>query len=347
MIHIDGSQGEGGGQVLRSSLALAMALGTPFTIANIRAHRPKPGLMRQHLTAVEAAAAICGARVRGAEAGSRELVFEPGEVRGGTHRFSIGSAGSTSLVLQAILPPLLFAREPSDIVIEGGTHARWAPPFEFLERSLVPVLRRLGASVEVTLERHGFYPAGGGCVRARVQPAASPRALVLDERGEITARRVHILVAGLPRTVGERELHRVHERLAWEIDPLGIVQPPKTPSPGNVVSLELECEHVTAVFSALGEQGKRAEAVADEAIDAVRDYLVAGVPVERHLADQIMVPMAIAAARGAGPCAFRTLPFAPHAATNAQVVDAFLPGASRTEPAPGGVRWSIEAGRSP
>jgi RNA 3'-terminal phosphate cyclase (ATP) len=341
LLYIDGSQGEGGGQILRSALALSMALGRPFRISKIRANRPKPGLMRQHLTAVEAAAAICSAKVDGARPGSGELEFAPGPVGGGSHRLKIGTAGSTTLVLQAILPALLFAPEPSEIVVEGGTHARWAPPFEFLERALVPLLNRLGPTVTVTLERHGFYPAGGGCLRVSVLPAAAPRPLRLEERGAITSRRASILLSGLHFEIAQREINRIRERLGWEVDPSTVVQPPRTPSPGNTVTLELGCEHVTEVCSAIGEQGKLAEVVADEAIDLAREYLAADVPVGRYLADQLMVPLAIAAARGAGECSFRTLPLSRHAQTNTRVVGTFVGAVARVEGADGAVRWSV------
>jgi RNA 3'-terminal phosphate cyclase (ATP) len=342
MIHIDGSQGEGGGQILRSALALSMALGRPFTITRIRANRPKPGLMRQHITAVEAAAAICSAKVQGAAAGSAQLVFEPGPVRAGVYRFAVGTAGSTTLVLQAILPALLFANEPSDLTIEGGTHARWAPPFDFFDRALAPLLTRLGAQVSASIDRHGFYPAGGGCIRVRIDPAR-PTALILDQRGDITARKPTILLSKLHRAIAERELARIRDRLGWESAPDSIVHADNALGPGNAISLELRCEHVTEVFCALGEQGKPSEAVADEAVDCAREYLAAGVPVGRYLADQLMVPLAIAAARGAGESAFRTMPLSRHAATNADVIEAFLPGASKIERTDTGARWSVRA----
>lgn len=345
MIHIDGSQGEGGGQILRSALALSMALGRPFTISNIRANRPKPGLMRQHLTAVEAAAVLCGARVRGAAPASRELVFEPGPVRAGTHRFSVGTAGSTTLVLQAILPALLFAREASDITVEGGTHARWAPPFEFLQHSLVPLLRRMGAEVTVELLRHGFYPAGGGSIRVRVEPG-TPRPLTLLSRGEVQGRRAHIILAKLAKSIAQRELARIQERLGWEVGEDAIVWPQQPLSPGNVVSLLVQCEHVTEVSSVIAEQGRSAETVADEAVELAREYLASDAPVGRHLADQLMVPMAIGAAGARCTSAFRSLPFTRHATTNAGIIGAFMPGASRTC-ADGCVTWAVSGGGGP
>lgn len=341
MIRIDGSIGEGGGQILRSALALSMALGRPFTISRIRANRPKPGLMRQHLTAVEAAAAISNATVTGASTGSCEFTFEPGEITAGTRTFSVGTAGSTTLVLQAVLPALLFADGPSEITIEGGTHARWAPPFEFMDRALVPLLNRLGSNVTLTLERHGFYPAGGGRLRAVIEPGAAPRSLDVDSRGELRTRRPRVLIARLAREIAERELVRVRERLGWEHDHTCIEMLVRTPSPGNILFLEVASEGITEVFSGIGEQGKPAEAVADEAIDEVVEYLSADAPVGRHLADQLMVPMAIAASRGAGRCGFRTLPLSRHATTNAEIINAFMPGAMRTEVDGSGTRWSI------
>lgn len=341
MIHIDGSQGEGGGQILRSALAMSMAFGKPFTIFNIRANRSKPGLMRQHLTAVEAAAAICGARVTGAAPASRELVFIPGPVRAGTHRFSVGTAGSTTLVLQAIIPALLFADEPSEITIEGGTHAHWAPPFEFFQRALIPQLNTLGCTITATLESHGFYPAGGGRIRVRIQPTSVPTALRLETRGAIVSRRASVILAKLPREIALRELDRVREMLQWDVDPAGITHLDQPLCTGNAMFLEVASEHVTEVFSSIGEQGKPAQQVADDAINEVREYLAADVPVGGHMADQLMVPMAVASSKGAGECAFRTLGFSRHAATNSEVVELFVPGASRTVREENSTRWSV------
>src|SRR5262245_2007058 len=160
-ITIDGSAGEGGGQILRTALALSLVTARPFRIERIRAGRPKPGLLRQHLTAVQAAAKVGAARISGAEVGSLELTFEPTGLRGGAYDFAVGTAGSATLVLQTLLPALLRAREPSQLTIEGGTHNPYAPPFDFLARTFLPVLRRMGAAIEARLEAPGFYPAGG------------------------------------------------------------------------------------------------------------------------------------------------------------------------------------------
>src|SRR5216684_863631 len=198
MIVIDGSQGEGGGQVLRTSLALSLVTGKPFRIENIRAKREKPGLLRQHLTAVNAATKVSDAAVEGAQLGATTLTFVPRAVRSGDYRFAIGTAGSTTLVLQTILLPLAIAAEPSTLAIEGGTHNPHALPFEFLENAFIPLLRRMGAGVELELVRPGFYPAGGGEIRVRITPLRRLGPLHIEERGEIVSRRVRAVVAISP-----------------------------------------------------------------------------------------------------------------------------------------------------
>jgi RNA 3'-terminal phosphate cyclase (ATP) len=319
VIKIDGSQGEGGGQILRTSLALSMVTGQPVRLERIRAGRKKPGLMRQHLTCVLAAAEIGSAAVRGAELGSQELEFHPGAVRAGSYRFAIGTAGSTSLVLQTVLPALLSVDGTSEIELEGGTHNPLAPPFEFLQQSFAPILRAMGATLELTLERHGFYPAGGGRLRARIQSTGTLRPVELLERGSVRQRRARVLLARLPQAVADRELERVRERLGWTAAECHTVHV-DGPGPGNALSLELECEHVTEVATAFGEKSVRAQAVADQAIDELRAYLASDVPVGVHLADQLLIPLALA-----GGGSFLTLPPSLHTRTNAEIVQRFLP----------------------
>ena len=169
-IRIDGSIGEGGGQIPRTALGLSLVTGKPFEIKNIRAGRRKPGLLRQHLTALKAAKQISQADVRGAQIGSSEFAFSPRRVRSGEYHFAVGTAGSTTLVLQTILPALMLADGPSTVVIEGGTHNPYAPPFPFLERSFIPVLRQMGVGIDLELNRYGFYPAGGGKFTIRIDP---------------------------------------------------------------------------------------------------------------------------------------------------------------------------------
>ena len=340
ILEIDGSLGEGGGQVLRSSLALSMVLGRPFRIVNIRAGRERPGLLRQHVTAVEAAAKICSAHTEGVAAGSKELSFSPGPVRHGSYTFSIGTAGSTMLVLQAILPALMLAGGESNIEVKGGTHAKGAPPFEFFSQSLAPLMERLGATVEPVLERIGFYPAGGGTARVRIVPGV-PQGLHLHSRGQIRSRKVRVLLHRIPFDVAQRELSEVSRLLGWDASPQNIVMVEDALSPGNVISLTVECDHVTETACAVGELGKNAERVAGDAIAMVRKYLSHDVAVGEYLADQLMVPMVAAWTRSGASNSFTTHPFSRHSSTNAQIIEMFLPGATRVERDGSCVRWSV------
>ncbi|MBN2489951.1 MAG: RNA 3'-terminal phosphate cyclase [Planctomycetes bacterium] len=319
MLTINGSAGEGGGQILRTSLALALVTGTPFCIERIRAARPRPGLRPQHLTAVEAARAVSEAHVAGAVLGSCKLLFVPGAVRPGSYRFDVGTAGSTSLVLQTVLPALLMAGAPSSLVLEGGTHNPFAPPFPFLERTFLPLLGRMGMHVETRLDRAGFYPAGGGRLGVSIRPAAPLEPLELLERGPIRRRRAVALVSRLPRSIARRELDRVRKTPGWNESALEIVEVADSAGPGNVLLLEVESAALTEVFSGFGQRGIPAEKVADGVIREAAEYLDAGVPVGRHLADQLLIPLALA-----GGGAFRTLPLSDHATTNIGVVKRFL-----------------------
>ena len=319
MITIDGSKGEGGGQVLRTSLALSLATGAPFRIENIRAQRPKPGLLRQHLTAVQAAAAVGRAHVEGDAAGSLALTFAPTGVYPGDYLFSVGTAGSATLVLQTILPPLLVAGGRTMVTLEGGTHNPWAPPFDYLQRVFLPVVNRLGPRVEVALERHGFYPAGGGRFAVTIDPSPKLARLELCDRGEIVGRRLRALVANLPRHIGEREVATARGLLNWSEESACVEVVANTPGPGNVMLVEIESAQVTEICTGFGETGTPAEAVADHAVREARRYLAAGVPVGCHLADQLLPILALG-----GGGSFRTLTLSRHAMTNADVVRQFV-----------------------
>jgi RNA 3'-terminal phosphate cyclase (ATP) len=319
VLTIDGSQGEGGGQILRTALALSLVTGTPFRIEKIRARRTKPGLLRQHLTAVNAAVAVGGAEVEGATLGSPSLAFRPGPAKAGEYHFAIGTAGSTGLVVETILPALLTAAAPSTVTLEGGTHNPAAPPFDFLARAYLPLVARMGPGIEAALDRPGFYPAGGGRCTFRVTPVTRLTPLTLLERGPIRRRRARALVARLPRQIAERELAAVRDRLGWgEAELEVVVVDGEMRGPGNVLLLELESEHVTEVFCGFGEAGVRAEAVAEHAVKETRRYLAAGVPVGPHLADQLLLPMALA-----GRGAFRTIGLSSHSRTNLDVIRMF------------------------
>lgn len=318
MITIDGSVGEGGGQILRTALGLSLVTGRPFRIERIRARRPKPGLLRQHLTAVQAACAVSGARVEGAELGSQALRFEPGDVQGGEYHLAVGTAGSATLVLQTVLPALATARTSSRLVLEGGTHNPFAPPYDFLAKSFLPVLRRMGPSVDVHLERHGFYPAGGGRFTAEIQPCSRLERLALLERGEVRMS-ARAIVACLPEQIGRRELTVVRERLGLERACCHVEEAPCPAGPGNVLMIVIASEAVVEVVTGFGEKRRSAEDVAGEACAEALAYVAANVPVGRHLADQLLVPMAMA-----GGGSFRTVTPTAHTRTNADVIARFL-----------------------
>ncbi len=320
MIRVDGAQGEGGGQVLRTSLALSMVTGQPFRIENIRAGRAKPGLMRQHLTSVEAARAACGGEVAGAELGSTAIEFTPGDIKGGSYDFSIGTAGSTTLVLQTVLPALLTASEPSTITLSGGTHNMHAPSVHFLKSAFLPLINRMGPAVDLQLERHGFYPAGGGRIRVDITPVPRLRPLELIDTTPVTRRRAIATVAGLPGSIAKREAHVLREKLGWAEEEVALEQLDDGVGPGNIVSIEVAREDITEVFTGFGERGVSAEKVARGAASSVRRYLSADVPVWKHLADQLMLPLAIA-----GGGAYRTGSLTGHSVTNAAVIETFLP----------------------
>ncbi|HEV3341611.1 MAG TPA: RNA 3'-terminal phosphate cyclase [Pirellulales bacterium] len=339
MLKIDGSRGEGGGQVLRTSLALAIITGRPVLIENIRAKRDKPGLRRQHLTAVRAAATISGAELSGDAIGSRELRFTPGAARPGDYKFDIGSAGSTTLVLQTILFPLLLASGRSEIELIGGTHNPFAPPFDFLERAFLPLVNRMGAHVAIALERPGFYPAGGGRWRVQIEPAAGLAPLELVERGETRRRLCRATLANLPDHIAERELAAVAAVLDWPEECFEVRRYDQRHfGPGNVVTIEIESEQATEVFTAFGRRGVPAETVAREVAAEARRYLEADVPIGEHLADQLILPLALA---GGGK--YVTLPLTPHATTNIEIVGKFLDVPIRVESLDDR-RWQVRVG---
>ena len=323
ILEIDGSMGEGGGQVLRSSLALGLITGRPFAIHSIRAGRKKPGLLRQHRVAVQAAEAI-GAHIEGAELGASALRFEPGEIRGGDIHLRIGSAGSVHLVLQTVLPALVAAGVGARIRIEGGTHNPDAPPFEYVAHAWAPVLARMGVALHIEIERRGFFPAGGGCITAELAPrSAALEPVELVERGALQARRARAIVSQIPEQVAERELAAALHRLGWPPEAGEIVHDETSPGPGNALLLEAgdgACREIAVGF---GRHGRKAERVAIDAARQLERWIAAEVPVGRRLADQLMLPFAIC-----GGGAFRTMALSRHSETNLAVLEAFAPGAA-------------------
>jgi RNA 3'-terminal phosphate cyclase (ATP) len=331
VLEIDGSQGEGGGQILRTSLGLSLLTGTPVRIHSIRARRERPGLQKQHLAAVQAAAEVGHADVRGAAIGSGVVSFTPGRAEPGSYAFSIGSAGSATLVLQTVLPALLTAPGPSTVVLEGGTHNPWAPPADFLERAFLPLLGRMGPTLALRVERRGFYPAGGGRMSVTIRPVPTLAPLHLPERGPVRAVRATAVVASLPRHIAERELARAGERLD-RLEPR-VVEDASARGPGNVFMIEIESEKVTEVFTGFGRKGLPAERVADAVSDEASAYLDSGVPVGEHLADQLLVPLALA-----GGGSFVTAELSGHARTNLEVIRQILGTAFTIEPGEGAAR---------
>lgn len=318
MITIDGSAGEGGGQVLRTALSLAMVTGKAFAIEKIRAKRSRPGLLRQHLTCVLAAEKICGATMTGGELGSTAVTFVPGPIKGGAYQFAIGTAGSTTLVFQTILPALLRANEPSQVLLSGGTHNTMAPSFDYLDRVFCPLLWRMGASAALRLRRPGYYPAGGGVWEAKIAPSQLVP-LVIEEAGKRVSQRVRADVSVLPFSIAQREVATALKLLNWP-DECGLARTVKADGHGNVVMVEVAHEHVTEMFTGFGETRVSAEEVAARVVDEVRDYLAVGAPVGPHLADQLLLPMALA-----GGGSFVTGALTEHARTNMDVIGRFLP----------------------
>jgi len=317
MITIDGSEGEGGGQVVRNALALSLVTGQPFRIANIRGGREKPGLMRQHLTAVEAACAIGNAECDGVAIGSSEIVFRPGTVHAGDYRFAVGTAGSTGLVLQTVLMPLLTAAGPSRLTLEGGTHNMMAPPFEFIARTFLPILGRMGPRVEARLVRHGFYPRGGGRIEVDVEPGPLARIDCL-ERGERRSVSATATIAGLPFDIAERELKAAAASLDWPDEAYAVRQLPEELGPGNVLMLEAVFDQVTEIVTGFGKLGVPAETLAKKAAGRMAGYLASPAFAGPYLADQLLLPFALA-----GGGRFTTVKPSRHARTAADVIALF------------------------
>ena len=318
MITIDGSEGEGGGQVLRYSAALSLLTGEPFTIRNIRGGRDKPGMMRQHVTALEAACVIGGAECSGLAVGAEEVSFRPGRVVPGEYHFAVGTAGSTGLVLQTVLVPLLVADKPSRLVIEGGTHAMAAPPFEFLRKALLPVLQRMGPRLSITLERHGFYPRGGGRIVVDIDPAPL-RPVECIDRGAFQTGKAEALVAGIPFDIADRELRAARKVLAsWPDEAFTPVMLPADHGPGNALLITARFAHVTEVVSGFGKLGVPAERLAKTAAKRMQGYLGSSAFAGPYLQDQLVLPFAVA-----GGGTFSSVKLSQHTCTAMDLIERF------------------------
>ena len=334
LLQIDGSEGEGGGQILRTALALSMVTGRPFEVFSLRAGRSRPGLRPQHLMCVKASAKICSAAVTGAKLGSMAVRFEPGAVKPGTYTFEIGTAGSTSLVLHTLALPLALASSRTVLTITGGTHVAFAPTFHFLARQWAVLLGRLGIDVELDLKRAGYYPAGGGEIRAKVRPASSIQPLTLGPRGELESLDGASAVSNLPHSIAVRQTRRALARLDAEGLAAGL-ELLALPSRGKGTMLQLVSTYEgggRACHDALGAIGKRAEQVADDACDALLDFLRTRGAVDAHTADQLILPLALAD----GPSEFPVPAVTSHLLTNARVIQRFLDCQIAIDGEPGG-----------
>lgn len=321
-LRIDGSYGEGGGQILRTALCLAAILKVPVEVFGIRSGRKNPGLQAQHLTAVKALAQISGAEVEGAILGSQTLRFSPGPLRASNFLFEVGTAGAISLVLQAILLSLAFADGVSRVTLRGGTHVPWSPPYHYLTDVLLPTLAPMGVKVAFELVRWGFYPRGGGEVRATIHPLKALQAQELTERGSLLRIRGLSAVANLPLSIARRQRERVLFRLKETgLDAEIELVEAKALGQGTALFFVAEFERTRAGFGSLGERGKPAEKVADEAAEAFFAFLKSKAALDPHLADQILLPMALAE----GTSRLTTSRLSQHLLTNVWLIRQFLP----------------------
>ncbi len=319
MVEVDGSFGEGGGQILRTSLSLSCLLRKPFRIYNIRKGRSRPGLMPAHITAVRAAAEVSNAEVKGASKGSLDLVFRPGRIRSGDFRFDIGTAGSTSLVLQSLLPPLVFSEGASTIAIRGGTHVPFCPTFDYISGVFIPLMRRIGVSLTAEIQSYGFYPKGGGRIFVSVEPCRHVEPIDLTRRGELRALEGVSAVGGLPLSIALRQRESMLESLGGyhpeietkEVDALG---------QGTYVFLKAHYESAICGFSSLGARGKRAEKVGEEAAAAFLEHHHSGASLDPHMADQIALYLALAD----GESCYTTSAITGHLSTNLHVISKFM-----------------------
>jgi len=322
MIEIDGSLGEGGGEILRSALTLSLVTQSPLRLFNIRARRSRPGLQPQHLQAVKAAVQVGEAKFSGAEIGSGEILFEPRAIRAGTIDFDIGTAGSAPLVLQTILVPLSLAGEESRISITGGTHIRWSPCFHYLDLNWRPFMERAGFDFEITMERAGFYPRGGGLIHTFIRPVNKIHPLQALKRGSLLSVDGISAIANLDIRIAQRQRDQALDRLKGlgcnaEIEITRL----EAPSPGTLLLLLARYEHSQCCFFSLGERGKPAEQVADEAVDQLEFFATTNGAVDHYLADQLILPLALAE----GKSQLRTSMITSHLLTNSEVVQRFLP----------------------
>ena len=320
MIVVDGSQGEGGGQILRTAVSLSAVSQEPVRVTNIRAGRPKPGLAPGHVTSIEAVSALCDAKVDGLHRGSSEIAFRPGELLGGDFRFDIGTAGSISLVIQGCLLPALFSKATTTITLTGGTDVRWAPPIDYIRMVHLPVIAKLGAECELELVSRGFYPEGGGEARLEVHPTGGLSPLSLSSPGGLKRIRGVAFTQNLPENVATRMKHAATKRLLALPDVKVVSERSSGKSVGAGILLAAECERSVLGASALGERGVRAETLGESCADDIVESVESGGAVDEHMLDQILPYIAVA--DGASTVVAESL--TEHARTNMLVIEQML-----------------------
>lgn len=322
-IEIDGSYGEGGGQILRTALALSAILKKPFSIHHIRSRRKNPGLQAQHLEAVEASSRITDAETEGVKFGSQKIVFIPRRIVPGNYQFEVKTAGSVTLILQAILLPLCLGNERSKLTLVGGTHVPWSPSFHYLSEVLLPTLQWMGVSAKAAIEKWGFYPRGGGKIQMKIDPVHELKPICLADRGSLEKVRGISAISNLPKHVAERQreqaLRRIQTELKIEAEITNMYDVSSN-GPGSFLFLLVEYEKTLAAFSSLGARGKSAEKVADEAVDSLKDFMESDGCLDPHLADQLAPFMATAR----GGSSFSTSQVTEHLLTNLWVISHFL-----------------------
>jgi RNA 3'-terminal phosphate cyclase (ATP) len=343
LLEIDGAHGEGGGQLLRTAAALSVVTGRPLRMVNIRARRAKPGLAPQHLTAVRALAAVCGAEVEGLVLESQEIRFRPGPVRPGAYAFDVGTAGSIALVLQALLPAAISSGEAFAFQLRGGTDVRGAPPMDYLRHVLLPLLERMGARFALDIVRRGYYPRGGGEVRLRIYPCRGLRPLLLDAPGRLREIRGHVHVANLPEHIARRMAAAAHEVVGADARIATLVLGPDSAiGMGGGILLTAQCERTVLGASALAQRGVPAERLGETAGRELRAALESGATLDVHAADQLPVYMALAD----GPSCFRAQRLSLHAETALWLIQQFLPITARVAPEGQCVKVTVTPGRA-
>lgn len=344
MREIDGSHGEGGGQLLRTAVALAAITGGAIRIYNIRARRANPGLAPQHLTAVRAVAALCGAEAEGLQVKSQEIVFRPGKLRGGEFRFDVGTAGSITLVLQALLPAAVACGEGFRIRIAGGTDVRAAPPLDYFRFVFLPILSRMGVQAGIAVLRRGYYPRGGGEIEITIQPTPRLRPLILDSPGSLREIRGAAHVANLPEHIVQRMAQAAREALSGLTEPRIeqlVLGRNEAIGAGGAIVLTAHTAHTLLGASATAERGVPAERLGFEAGSALREEIASGATLDIHTADQILVYLALAG----GNSRFLARSLSSHAATTIWLLEQFLP--ARFDVSPFGKLVRIAASPEP